>query len=299
MKAMPESYLEHLRSGNTTLATCWQVEKSDGTFIRGTDHDRDITISEGSPSNPLGGTYRAAAGITGSASRSASDMSVDNMEVNGAIDVQLFGDITVADIESGLLDGVPVTTFRVNWQQPDDYQEIIRRGYLGEIKRTSEGQYTTEIRGLTQLLQQTIGRTAGNRCDVDEFGDARCKFNVSNLLAQGTVTAVYSDRRFDATLTFPNTAGSAGLYLLGKLTWTAGNNRNFTGQVKRDAAVDTLGQLEVWEPFFYEPEIGDTFDLLPGCDRRYLTCRDTFQNLVNFRGPAYFAPGMDAIIRAP
>lgn len=299
MKTYPAEYLAHLLQPNTELAMCWQIEKNDGTFIRGTDHDRDIKIDAGdSPENYLAGVYRAAAGITASAIRSSSDVAVDNMEVNGAIDLEVFGDITVAEIESGLLDGAPIQTFRVIWSKPNVYQEVMRRGFLGEIARTSDGRYQTEVRGLTQVLQQIIGRTAGDRCDVAEFGDARCKFPVESVAAEGTITAVTSRRRFDATLVhaFPHVAGN---FVLGKLRWLTGENEGFVGQVKRDAAEGTLGQLEMWEAFYYDPEPGDTFTLLPGCDRRYETCKDRWGNLVNFRGPAIFCPGMDAIIRAP
>lgn len=298
MKTPPLEYLEHLRQPTTELAICWQIEKNDGTYIRGTDHDRDLEILEGSPSNPLAGIYSAAAGITGSAIRSSSDMSVDNMEVTGAIDVQIFGDITVAEIESGLLDGAPVQTFRVIWSKPNVYQEVLRRGFLGEIGRTSEGHYQTEIRGLSQVLQQVIGRTAGDRCDVKEFGDHRCKFPVESIGSDGTVTAVTDRGRFDASLVhaFPHQIGN---FQLGKLTWITGENAGFVGQVKRDAVNGTLGELEMWEDFYHSIQVGDTFRLLPGCDRRYLTCRDRWGNLVNFRGPAIFCPGMSEILRAP
>lgn len=298
MKNYPVAYLEHLRGPVTHLAICWQIEKSNGTYIRGTDHDRDIEILPSSPSNHLEGVYQAAAGITGSAIRSSSDMSVDNMEVNGAIDLQVFGDITVAEIESGLLDGAPISTFRVIWDQPNVHQEIMRRGYLGEIARASDGRYTTEVRGITQVLQQIIGRTAGDRCDVAEFGDSRCKYDIAAATGVGTVTAVTSRRRWDSTVSNP--AGLAiGAFRLGKVTWLTGENTGFVGQIKRDAVNGVLGELEMWESFYYDPQVGDTFSFAPGCDRRYVTCKDVYNNLINFRGPAIFCPGMDAIIRAP
>jgi uncharacterized phage protein (TIGR02218 family) len=301
VKSYSPAYAAHLRQPVTTLAICWRVEKNNGQLILGTDHDRDITISSdgASPDNPLAGTYLASAGITGSDVRSSSDMSVDNMEVVGALAPDLFMDITVADIESGVLDAAPVYTFQVNWSAPDDYQDIKRRGYLGDITRTSEGRYQTEIRGLTQVLQQTIGRNAGDRCDVAEFGDSRCKKDVAAITVPGTVTSVTSRRRFNTSLTLGMPAPVSPYFRLGKLTWLTGNNTGFTGQVKLDNVDTVLGNLEMWENFPLTVQIGDTFTLTPGCDRRYETCKDVHNNLINMRAPGLFVPGMDEIIRAP
>jgi uncharacterized phage protein (TIGR02218 family) len=305
MKNLSVNYAAHIAQPVTTLAVCWRIVKANGEVIRGTDHDRDIVISAtnigmdlGSPALDLAGRYKAAAGITGSDIRSTADMSVDNMEVNGAIDTQISGDITVADMESGRLDGAPVTTFKVNWQDPDDFQDVLRHGFLGEVARTSDGMYTTEVRGLAQVLQQVVGRTAGDRCDVAEFGDHRCKFPVALHTVTGVVTAVTNRRQFSATLSADSPPATAGHYVNGKLTWTTGSNAGFTGQVKDDAA-PTLGDLILWEQVYEDIQVGDEFTLAPGCDRRLETCRDRFNNIVNMRAPALYCPGMDDIIRAP
>lgn len=305
MKTLSANYAAHIAQPVTTLSVCWRIVKRNGAIIMGTDHDRDIRIDTtnigmdlGSPAFDLSGTYKASSGITGSDVKATSDMSVDNMEVNGAIDTMITGDITIADMESGLLDAAPVTTFKVNWADPNDFQDVLRHGYLGEFARTSDGMYTTEIRGLAQVLQQVVGRTAGDRCDVAEFGDARCKFPVAAHTVGGVVTSVIDRRRFSATLDADSPPATAGHYVLGKLTWVTGENAGFIGQVKDDTA-PVFGDLEVWEPFYNDIQVGDTFTLAPGCDRRMETCRDRFDNLVNMRAPALYCPGMDEIIKAP
>jgi uncharacterized phage protein (TIGR02218 family) len=159
VRTLPPELTSHLAGSVTTLAVCWRVERSDGVLILGTEHDADITIAEGdspgdSPGNPYAGTYYARAGITGSNVRSTSDMSVDNMEVQGAInngDLAIV-DLSAADIEAGLFDDAAVTLFLVNWEAPDDGQIVLRTGNIGEISRTAEGNYKTELRGLAQRL---------------------------------------------------------------------------------------------------------------------------------------------------
>lgn len=308
MKNFSTAYADHIASGSTTLAICWRIVKKNGELILGTTHDRNITVTQtnigmevSSPGFDLTGTYRASSGITASDIVSGSDMSVDNTEVKGAISRRpdLYIDVSVADMEAGLLDSAEVTTFRVNWQNPDDFQDVMRHGYLGEHSRTAEGEYRQEVRGLTQVLQQTIGRTCGERCDVAEFGDARCKKDVAALTVTGTITSVTDRKRFSASLTPIDSSTNNGYFTLGKLTMTSGDNDTYVRQVKNDSVGDVLGEFELWEPFPVDLEIGDTFTLTPGCDRRYETCRDVHDNLINFRGPGIFVPGMDSIIRAP
>jgi len=40
--------------------------------------------------------------------------------------------------------------------------------------------------------------------------------------------------------------------------------------------------------------VGDTFEAYPGCAKDIATCRDTFDNILNFRGEPY-VPGQDAL----
>lgn len=309
MKTFTSEYAAHVLGPVTTLAICWKITKNNGDVILGTNHDRNIVISEtnigvavsASSGFDLVGTYAATSGITGSDIKSSSDMSVDNMEVQGAVKQpdMVFDDVSVADIEAGLLDAAQVTTFRLNWKNPDNYQEVLRHGVLGELNRTSEGRYIEEALGLTQVLQQMIGRTCGDRCDVAEFGDIRCKLDVAALAVTGTVTTVVSKRRFGAAMDFDSAAADQGYFNLGKLTFTSGANDGFTKQVKNDSVGSVEGEFDMWEVFPNDVLPGDQFSVIPGCDRRYETCRDVFNNLVNFRGPGIFTPGMDQIIRAP
>jgi uncharacterized phage protein (TIGR02218 family) len=281
-----------LASRATTLALCWRVTRRDDALVLGTEHDQDLMIASG----PLAGTYAARAGITGSSIRSSSDLSVDNLSVDGAIsqDLSLL-DLTAADIEAGLFDDAAVVLFMVDWQAPSDGQVVLRTGNLGNIERTSEGMYRAELRGLTQRLRQVVVRTYSASCDA-ELGDSRCGVSLAALTASGTVTAVTSRRRFNATLTGGGTP-TAGDFVGGLLTFTSGANDGFSMEVKRDAVDDVLGRLELFELMPAEVEIGDTFTVTPGCDKTLATCRDRFSNILNFRGHGALIPGRTKIIQ--
>jgi uncharacterized phage protein (TIGR02218 family) len=276
----------------TTLALCWRVERRDGERVLGTEHDQDLVIAGGD----LAGTYAARAGITGSSIRSSSDLSVDNLSVEGAVsqDLSLL-DLTAADIEAGLFDDAPVVLFMVDWRAPSEGQVVLRTGTLGNIERTSEGMYRAELRGLTQRLRQVVVRTYATSCDA-ELGDARCGVSLAALTVSGTVTAVTSRRRFNATLTGGGTP-AAGDFVGGLLTFTSGENDGFSMEVKRDSIDDVLGRLELFELMPAAVEVGDTFTITPGCDKTLATCRDRFSNILNFRGHGALIPGRNKIIQ--
>lgn len=302
MKTIPAPLLEHLRSGRTKTAVCWMIEKRDGSVIRGTDHDDDVEIppTGDSPESDLVGTYYAGANITASDNRQTADGSVDNAEVDGALqkDLNATIDVTVADIEAGLFDGAPVTQILLNWSAPGDGNVETRHGYLGEVSRDSDGRYTTELRGIKQLLSQVFVLTFSERCQVKRFGDAECKLDLEPLRITGTVSSVTNAKRFNATLNTDSPAPAAGFYSGGELLFTSGANAGYMREVKRDDNDDVVGHLSFWERFPNDPQVGDAFELTPGCPRTRTACK-AYGNIVNFRGYGVFITGTDALARGP
>lgn len=297
MLILPAAATVHLARESRRLTICGVIEKNDGTILRCTQHDDDLEIDGGD----FDGVYLTTASVTGSDIKSSADMSVDNMEVSGLIsDASIFTGFTAADMEAGLFDDAPFQTFLCQWDDPGAWQKVLRRGYLGDISRTAEGQFQCEWRGLFQLYQQMIGRTYGERCDVKRFGDSRCKIDAEALAATGTVTAVTSRRRFDASLIYPDyPSDELNYWDLGELIWLTGANTGYLKQVKRGGVDDIDGHFDMWEQFPNTIEVGDTFRVKPGCDRLFGTCGGRFNNVINFRGHGRWIPGIPAIIRAP
>jgi uncharacterized phage protein (TIGR02218 family) len=297
MTISPEA-LEHLRSEVRRLTVCGVIYKKDGSIVRCTQHDEDIVIDTGT----FAGTYFATAAIGASDIKSNSDMSVDNLDISGVISDGLqFTGFTVADIEAGLFRNAPFQTFICQWDNPSLWQKIIKRGFLGEIERTAENSFTCEWRGLTQPLQQTIGRTYGERCDVTRFADSRCGLSRDEHTVGFTVTSVQSRKRFDGTFSLGSPGvivPATGKFDLGEISFIGGANNGFLMQIKQDSAGGTVGQLDLWEALPYDVQVGDVAMVTAGCDRRWESCV-LFGNTVNFRGHGRWVPGIQKIIRAP
>jgi uncharacterized phage protein (TIGR02218 family) len=224
-------------------------------------------------------------------------MSVDNMEVDGAFNEEALIDISVQDIEAGVLDRARTVVFLCNWRNPNGGQYVRRLGFLGELSRDSDGKYTSEIRGLGQLLQQTIGRTYGERCNVVTFGDARCGIDVEGLKLSLAVST--SPDRKHLTAPLVGTLLPEFTVVGGLVRFTGGDNDGYAREVKRISLAGSTLTVETYDELSADAAPGDTFDLLPGCDRRYTTCRDIYQNLDNFRGWGVFIPGVLAMMAGP
>jgi len=233
--------LAHLAGDVLTLATLVTVTRRDGTVFGFTDHDRDLTFS--------GRTYLAGT-YTASAISSTADMAVDNLEVasylSGAV-------VTESDLLAGLWNYAQVLIEQVNYADLSMGARILRRGTLGEIS-IGKLAFNTELRGLTQAVQQTVGELTSIRCRAD-LGDARCGVNLAPLTVTGTVQAVDANNCAitDSTRTEPGAASPVSVTAISTAQYavvtapahglTAGQTHMITGVVGMVATERINGQL--------------------------------------------------------
>jgi hypothetical protein len=85
---------------------------------------------------------------------------------------------------------------------------------------------------------------------------------------------------------------SIGYFAYGKVTFTGGANAGFSMDVKTFAP----GVVKLAMTLPYPLAVGDTYNIVAGCDRLFGTCKNRFNNVVNFRGEPYI-PGQDVILR--
>ena len=161
MRALSPEFEAHLRSGATTLATCWLLRRSDGAKLGFTDHDRALSFD--------GCVFEPQAGASGSALEASSDFSVDNSEIEGALSS---AHLSAEDLAAGRYDGAEVEIWRVNWASPEQ-RVLLRRAVLGDVTRKG-GAFSAELRGLSARLDRVEGRVFGRLCDA-VLGDARCR----------------------------------------------------------------------------------------------------------------------------
>jgi uncharacterized phage protein (TIGR02218 family) len=116
--------------------------------------------------------------------------------------------------------------------------------------------------------------------------------NEADFTFSGSVTAVNVARRdFQTTV-----SQTTNYFKRGYVKWTSGDNTGLTMEVNK--SFGTAGRIVLWLPMPYNVAVGDTFNVVAGCDRLYSTCINKFDNVVNFRGFPWI-PGTDAVLRTP
>jgi uncharacterized phage protein (TIGR02218 family) len=279
MKTLPPALAASLASGVTTLCWCWRITPRAGPALGFTDHDRDLTFD--------GTLFEAATGFSATEINSSVGLSVDNLEVESALNSQSLSEAALA---SGDFDDAAIEIFRVDWSDPAS-RVLVRRGSLGEVRRSGTA-FAAEVRGLAHYLGQTQGRLYQLGCDAD-LGDARCGVELASS-AFRTTAAVLSSQSPRAVTTEGLPAYEDGWFTGGLLTFTSGANQGRSREVKRHALLPAHALLELWQPPGSPIAAGDAFTITAGCDKRLATCRAKFSNAVNFRGFPHM-PGNDLL----
>lgn len=273
----------HLASGATSLCTCWQVERADAVVLGFTDHDRDINFG--------GVTHEAATGLQASEMIARTGFSVGGVEVSGGL---ISDRITEEDLQCGLFDNATVNIWLVNWSDPNE-RELLRTGHIGEIAR-EDGTFRAEIRGLASALDQEQGRIYQPLCDAD-VGDARCKVDLNNSNNTATGQIASSDNAAHLTATGLSVFDN-GWFTGGLLSFTSGANIGKAVEVTTHRKLGGLDHFDLWHPMIGLIDVGDTITITAGCDKRFSTCQEKFNNHLNFQGFPHI-PGTDFMLSYP
>ena len=269
MKTLPIGLAAHLATRATTLCWCWRLTRHDGAVFGFTDHDKPLTFD--------GTAFEASAGFTASDIKDGIGLSVDNLEVTGALTSAA---LTDDDLSAGRYDDARVEIFRVNWQDVSQ-RVLMRSGSLGEVRRAGTA-FSAEVRGLQHYLQQPKGRLYQYTCDAD-LGDARCGANLTSPAYRGTaaIVTVESPRRF---VVWGLDGYAHDVFTRGLASFTSGPAAGTAIEVKSHAKKGSVVRVELWSEAEGPPVIGNTFAITAGCDKRIETCRTRFANAINFRG---------------
>jgi len=276
MRDIPAGLAAHIESVATTLCRCWSLTRRDGLNLGFTDHDRPLTFD--------GVTYQATAGLEAAETTAELGFAIGGGDVGGAFTAS---GLNEADLARGLYDDARVRIWLVNWAQTEQ-RLLLEEGFVGEVKRGELG-FAAEVRSFAKAFDEERGRLYLRSCSAD-LGDARC--GVALAAAAASVTA--SDGRLGLSAlglaSYPD-----GHFTGGRLTFTAGANTGFATEVKRHGVEGDAAVFQLWQAPPAAIEAGDGFNVTPGCDKSFATCRAKFGNGVNFRGFPHM-PTTDFII---
>lgn len=260
--------------GSTTLARCWKATRKDGFVLAVTTCARDLFFE--------GVLYRAAEGFVPKAVEQSTTGAVSNSEVEGA----LSDDITELEFEAGLWDGATVECFEVNYRALSHGKVSSATCTLGNIN-VSRSAFNAELRGLTQIMQKPTGIQVLPTC-FKTFGDAKCRKDLAPLRVFSSITSV-EDRR---TFTDSSRLEADDYFGAGRVLMLSGEAEGEEIEVYSFGS----GQFVLHLPFHRNIAVGDLYQAVPGCRKRFQEdCKTKWNNGNNFGG-APKVPGPDRML---
>lgn len=284
MRTVPAAITTARQSSSSRLCKIWRIERTDGTVLRFTEHDRDLVVD--------GETFLATASFDPSSIKVNADLSVSDMDVQGAFDSSY---ITAEDLLAGRYNGATFWVAECLWENVAAGKDVLKFGWLGRVKE-SGGKFVAELLDPSSRLQHNIVSACSPSCRAT-LGDSRCGVDMAPFTFSGVVTAVASNKTFDATPDSPAWSipvDDTTLFSGGLLTWDTGANAGLSMEVYSFDGTTCAMLLSM--PF--DIEDGDTFTITAGCDKTLATCRDRFSNVPNFRGEPHI-PVTDDMIKGP
>lgn len=260
----------------TTRAYAWRLEREDGVVLGFVSHDHDVRIDDF--------TYRAAPGMVPSTIALTDDLEYNSVEIEG---VMTSAAITVDDLLSGRWNGARLDIMLVDWANPENETVHLISGEFSEVVQ-SENRFRVEMLGPTSVLEEPVAPLTSPSCRAD-FGDRSCKISRHWHQQQCILTAADSEG-----LEFEALAGEAALYGFGELRWLTGENCGLSFAIMSGSG----NIIMLADQPRGDVTVGDRALLTAGCNKMFATCRDRFDNVVNFRGEPHL-PGNDLLTRYP
>lgn len=273
----------------TTWCQCWKITRQDGVVYRFTTHDEPV-IFRGEEYTPCDSLAASAIDTTiNTAGNTAGDVEVLGLFSDSAIRSE--------DVADGLLDGARFEAWRVDWGDPTEIPRRLVKGILSSTTQERASYKATVLTPATRLAQQPLLETYTPSCRF-ELGDARCGVDLDSYRVAGAVASVPA---LNAVLqlhrrqfTDPGRTEVNDYFALGTLVWVTGDNAGRRSEVKSSRD----GVITLWSPVPNPIRVGDTYEMVPGCDKRKQTCKGLYNNYVRFGGFPDI-PGQDAILETP
>jgi len=273
MKKASSQLQSHLQQPVTTLAICWNLKLLNGKQIGFTEHDQELYLEEI--------RYSSDCSLYCSAIENTSGLQPDNLQVQMAMDDNLCR----KDIVAGHADGAAIEIFMVNFTDLEAGSIKLFCGNISSIK-LFEKHFIAELKSHSDQLNNTIGEVYSPHCRAD-FCDARCKLSKSGFVKEGNITAVLDEVSFVGS----HLDETDGFFSHGVIKMIDGDNAGLTFAIKESYA----GTIVLNLPPPYPLAVKDNYIVTAGCDKKFETCCDKFNNAVNFRGEPNI-PGYDGLV---
>ncbi len=287
MLTPPGAHRNALRAQARTLATIWTVTPAYGAAVRVTSHDVEIVVG--------GNTFSPMGGADPSTVRRQGQLRDHDREFRGVVTSDRFSD---ADLAAGRWNGSTIDESVVDWTRPFLGALVSYRYRIAEL--AFDGQvWRASAVGLVSLLRGARGDAYLRHCrhdwgvvNADGIG---CPVSAAAFTTGSTATS-FGDGARKLQIRASGISGSLadGYFALGKFSVTSGPAAGQVVDVKK--YTQATREIELQYPLPAPMNVGDSFSVTAGCDRRYSTCKDKF-SVGNAFGGFALMPGTDFILK--
>lgn len=195
----------------------------------------------------------------------------------------VLGDPFLSAIRQGVFDGAEMTLYRAFMPTYGNVAAgtvIMFAGRVAEID-ASGSLATFSINSHLELLNQNLPRNLYQAACLNALYDSGCTLNSASFAVTGSVSTTSAQ-----SIVYASLPQVTGYFDLGMLTFTSGVNTGVSRTVKTYLQ-GSPSSIAFIAPFPSAPNAGDTFSIIPGCDKQQSTCQNKFNNLQHFRGFPY------------
>ncbi|MDX2350409.1 MAG: DUF2163 domain-containing protein [Porticoccus sp.] len=272
---------------NETTVTCVRIETVGGLILRFIAYPHDLSMSNGE-------VYQSDSGYQPTALSSTTTLAPAVLDLQGVFDA---AGISRDELVSGVMDNARAYVFNTSWATPVEDEEPVGKFLLGKA-RIQDDRYVIEHMHLIDALNESVGRTYGPKCpwvlfdetldgDTIPYQRSRCTGPrsaqdgplLSAYKVTGTVTHVTSQKVWRDS----SRAEAVNYFNYGSILWTTGDNAGLRSQEIKTHAAD--GTVTQYMATHYPVQVGDTYEMAPGCDGlRAGDCKTKFSNAANYGG---------------
>ena len=272
MRTVSTNLMNEILKGK--IANLMRIELKNGTTYGYTDYDSNLVVE--------GVTYVPAPGLQKVNMTLTANAEVSNQELSTA-----WVDAPDDELKGGLFDSATIEVAWCAHKHPEYGRLVVFTGQLGEITWTEEG-FKADIVSYMKNLELNLGNTFTANCRHALFSTAQvgqvgyCGVNKTSFTFNGSVGTVGTPK-----WSFTTSLGQAdGYFTNGMIKFTSGNNAGLSAMIK----VHSGGVITLALPTAFTFAPGDTFEIVAGCDKTLDTCKNKFNNVLNFGGFPHITP---------
>lgn len=189
-------------------------------------------------------------------------------------------------VRAGFFDGGVVTIYKGFFNPPSsgilDLSPGIVPWFQGIVDEVQCDRFSVDItvNDSIQLLNVQMPRNILSSGCVHILFDAGCTLSKASYTTSASITSGVGA----LTLTASGLTQAAGYFALGVITFTSGVLSGSSYAVSTFSAGGVVVPIAPWASL---PSVGDTFTIVPGCDKAQATCSGKYGNLAHYRGAPY------------